>query len=117
MAEFKIKYLSPVLLVTELERAIQWYNGLGFETEFIYEGFYASLRKDGYPVHLKAAKPEKRKASAEHVDLVFSVGAVRELFDTLKETGVEIIQPLRKMSYGLEFYIADPDGHVLAMVE
>jgi len=27
---------------------------------------------------------------------------------------VEIVQPLREMRYGKEFYIADPDGYVIA---
>lgn len=29
---------------------------------------------------------------------------------------VEIIQPLRTMPYGKEFYVADTDGHVIAFL-
>lgn len=116
-AEFTIKNLSPVFLVVELEQAIQFYHRLGFETEFVYEGFYAALRKDGYSIHLKAGRQEKGRATAEHVDLVFFVSGVRELFEVIKGMGVRVVQPLRQMPYGQEFYIADPDEHVIAMVE
>jgi len=117
VADYKIRNLSPVLLVAGLERAIEFYHQLGFETEFIYEGFYAGIKKDGYSIHLKAADVVKGRATAEQVDLVLSVSGIRELFETLKDEGVKIVQPLREMPYGLEFYIADPDGYVLAMVE
>jgi len=117
MTEFKIKYLSPVLLVADLERAVQWYHGLGFETEFTFGGFYAALRKDGFFIHLKVADVRRKKPTAEHVDLVLSVDRVGELYEGLNGAGVEIVQPLRKQPYGLEFYIADLDGYVIAFVE
>ena len=117
MADFTIQQLSPVLLVAELEPAIRFYQTLGFETAFIYEGFYAGIRKDRYSIHLKADIHEIRRPKTEHVDLVLAVSGIRELFEVLRAIGVEIIQPLREMPYGWEFYIADPDEHVIAMVE
>lgn len=117
MVNFNIRDLSPVLLVAELERAMEFYHRLGFETEFIYEGFYAGLRKDGYSLHLKVAEHEKRRPAAGHVDVVLAVSGIRDLYETLKGAGVKIVQPLREMPYGLEFYIADPEGYVIAMIE
>jgi hypothetical protein len=31
-------------------------------------------------------------------------------------TAIEIIQPLRAMPYGKEFYIADPDGYIIGFL-
>ena len=38
----KIKQMSPQLLVTDLERSLEFYRTeLGFEIDFLYEDFYA----------------------------------------------------------------------------
>lgn len=32
-------------------------------------------------------------------------------------TAIEIIQPLRTIPYGKEFYITDPDGYIIGFLE
>ena len=55
---FKIKKMSPQLLVADVDRSIEFYTKkLGFDVEFRYEDFYAGIIKDGYSIHLKASKP------------------------------------------------------------
>jgi predicted enzyme related to lactoylglutathione lyase len=118
----KIKKMSPQFLVTDIEHSIEFYTKqLGFEVEFRYEDFYAGIIKDNYSIHLKSGKPsiEERKSKRENTDLdiVFSVEGVEDLYEELVDKSVEIIQPLCDRSYGKEFYIADPDGYILAFLE
>ena len=59
---FTIKQITPLLLVSDLERAIAFYvQQLGFTLAFIYEDFYAGIEKDGHPIHLKTDYRETKK--------------------------------------------------------
>ena len=114
--------MSPQFLVTDIQSSISYYtNILGFDLEFIHEDFYAGVRKDGYTLHLKSGKPsmEERKNKREHndLDVVFSVENVEGLFQELSAKHVDFVQPLCERPYGKEFYIADPDGYILAFLE
>jgi predicted enzyme related to lactoylglutathione lyase len=115
----KIKRMSPLFLVADLERAIEFYtNKLGFSVDFRYEDFYAGIIKDGYSIHLKSGETsvDKRKNN-EDPDIIFSVDGVKDLYEEILSKSVEIIQPLRDMPYGKEFYIIDTDGNVIAFIE
>ncbi len=118
----KIKSMSPQLVVADLECSLNFYTReLGFEIDFRYEDFYAGMIKDSYTIHLKLAYGaiEKKafKAKNEHLDLCFAVEGIEVLFETIKKRPINIIQPLREMPYGREFYIADPDGYILSFLE
>lgn len=110
MKTYTIKTMSPQLQVADLERAISFYTGrLGFRLDFRYEDFYAGIVKDGASIHLKCG--ERRK----DFEMTFSVEDVEGAYAAL--AGVDVVQPLREMPYGKEFYIADPDGNVLAFLQ
>ena len=118
----RIKKMSPQLLVSDIEQSIEFYTKkLGFDVEFRYEDFYAGIIRDSFSIHLKSGKPsiEERKNKRGNVDLdiVFSVEAVEDLYEEFVNKSVEIIQPLCDRPYGREFYIADPDGYILAFLE
>jgi predicted enzyme related to lactoylglutathione lyase len=118
----KIKNMSPLFVVTDLEQSLDFYTQkLGFKIDFRYEDFYAGIIKDGYSVHLKSGNPapEERanRLDNEHLDLVFSVEGIDDLFEAIKSLSVIIVQPLRQVPYGHEFYISDPDGYILAFLE
>lgn len=118
---FRINQITPLLLVSNLEHAIAFYvQQLGFALAFTYEDFYAGIQKDGHSIHLKtdynAARGGSQKSNDEELDLLFSVDNVAMLFEEISKKDIEIVQPLREMPYGSEFYIADPDGHLIAFV-
>ena len=120
--ESKIKKMSPQFLVADIEHSIEFYTKkLDFEVDFRYEDFYAGIIKDNYSIHLKSGKPsiEERESKRENIDLdiIFSVEGVEYLYEELMNKSVEIIQPLCNRPYGKEFYIADPDGYILAFLE
>nr|WP_295922139.1 VOC family protein [uncultured Dyadobacter sp.] len=117
----KLKNISAQLLVGDLDGAIAFYiQKLGFVLDFRYEDFYAGIEKDGHTIHLKQGYPMKegiRRRGTEDLDLVFAVEGISDWYTELMAKDVEIVQPLRQMPYGTEFYIADPDGYVIALME
>jgi catechol 2,3-dioxygenase-like lactoylglutathione lyase family enzyme len=117
-----IKKMSPQLLVADLDRSIEFYTKkLGFDVEFRYEDFYAGIMKDGFSIHLKSGNPSaeerKNKRKNEDLDIVFSVEGVENLYSEFLNRAVEMVQQLCDRPYGKEFYIADPDGYILAFLE
>jgi uncharacterized glyoxalase superfamily protein PhnB len=115
--------IIPQLLVTDLDRAIAYYREqLGFELDFVYESFYASVVRDGFAIHLKhadepTADREHRKRN-EHLDAYISVIGIRELFNEVQSRGAHVTAPLKEQPWScLEFYVEDPDTHVLCFSE
>jgi predicted enzyme related to lactoylglutathione lyase len=122
IATSKIKKMSPQLLVADIDRSIEFYTKkLGFEIDFRYGDFYAGIIKDGFSVHLKTGKPStderQNKRDNEHLDIIFSVEDIEYLYEEFASRSVEVIQTLRKMPYGKEFYIADPDRYIIAFLQ
>jgi len=95
---------------------------LGFEVDFIYEAFYASVSRDGFAIHLKdgpklPAEREHRKQN-EHLDAYISVAGVRDLFEEIQARGVQVIRPLEQRPWAcVDFYVEDPDGYLLCFSE
>jgi predicted enzyme related to lactoylglutathione lyase len=118
----KIKQITPLLVVTNLERAIQFYvEQLGFTLDFRYDDFYAGIEKDGHPVHLKMVDQPAGggilRRNDEDICLLFSVDDIAGVFREISEKTINIVQPLREMPYGKEFYISDPDGNLIAFID
>lgn len=118
----KIKKMSPQLLVADIERSIEFYTkNLDFDVDFRYEDFYAGVIKDGYSIHLKAGKysiaERENERNNEDPKIVFSVDNIESLYKELSDKSVQFAQSLRSMPYGKEFYVADPDGNIIAFVE
>ena len=115
--------IAPQFLVDDLDRGIRYYcDQLGFDLDFQYEGFYASVSRDGFAIHLKcapklAADREHRKQN-EHLDAYISVSGIRDLFSELEMRGARVIRPLEERPWAcLDFYIEDPDGYILCFSE
>ena len=116
-----IKKMSPQFIVTDLARSVEFYTKkLGFEMDFRYEDFYVGIVRDGFSIHLKSGRPlvdlRKNKRLNEHLDITFSVEKIEDLYQELLSNSVEVFQPLREMPYGKEFYVADPDGYIIAFL-
>ena len=94
---------------------------LALTSTFRYEDFYAGIIKDGCSIHLKSGNPstEERKNKRENqdLDIVFSIEGAEDLYNEFINKSVEITQPLCDRPYGKEFYIADPDGYILAFLQ
>jgi predicted enzyme related to lactoylglutathione lyase len=117
-----IHCMSPQLVVSDIGRSIQFYTKqLEFSLNFRHEDSYADVGFSGNSIHLKLGAPSKeeqeRKRENEDVDIVFGVTDLDGLYETVKSKEIDIVLPLRVMPYGKEFYIRDPDGHVLAFFD
>ncbi len=117
-----LTYVAPVFRVADLARSLAFYcDQLGFELEFTYEGFYASVQRDGCHVHLKCTAPLGRDQAAfdaaEHIDASFGVHDAQLLASRFASSGAHLSVPPRTMPYGTEFYVKDPDGYVLGFIE
>jgi len=114
---------APQFLVRKLDDSLAFYEErLGFAQDFVYEGFYASVSRDGAVIHLKCApKLEAERAhrrSEEHLDAFLIVEGVAELHAELAGRGAPIIQPLERKPWGsLDFSVEDPDGYILCFSE
>lgn len=119
----RITGIAPQFLVDDLDRSIAYYRDrLGFSLDFIYEDFYASVSRDGFAIHLKcapklAADRAHRKQN-EHLDAFIAVSGVRQLFAELQTRAANVIKPLEEQPWNaIDFYVEDPDGHILCFSE
>ncbi|MFL5788542.1 MAG: VOC family protein [Flavisolibacter sp.] len=70
------------------------------------------------PIHLKSGNPPLNGGqNNEYLEIIFSVETINSLYEEVLSKSIEVIQPLRNMPYGREFYIADPDGNKIAFIE
>ncbi len=118
LRDFKFKKMSPLFLVTDINRSIEFYiKELSFEVDFRYEDFYAGIIKDGYSIHLKMNKSSIKERKNEDINITFSIDNIEDFYEELKNKPVDVIQSLRDMPYGKQFYVADPDGNIIAFLE
>ncbi len=119
----KVTSIAPQFLVDDLKVAIDYYRDcLGFETDFVYESFYASVSRNGCSIHLKCApksvSDREHRRENEHLDAYIGVQGIEELFDELKSREALITRPLEERPWGCkDFYVEDPDGYVLCFSE
>jgi catechol 2,3-dioxygenase-like lactoylglutathione lyase family enzyme len=119
----RITALAPQFLVDDLDRAIAYYRDkLGFELDFVYQSFYASVSRDGFAIHLKeAAKLVAERAHRkenEHLDAYIAVSGIRGLFDELRLRGADVIKPIEERPWAcVDFCVQDPDGYILCFSE
>lgn len=118
-----ISSAAPQLLVDDLPRALAFYEQrLGFSRDFVHEDFYASVSRDGAVLHLKcapklAAERAHRKAG-EHLDAYLTVRGIDALHAEIVGRGAPIAKALEARPWGtVDFYVEDPDGHVLCFAE
>ncbi len=115
--------LAPQFLVDDLSAAITYYRDrLGFETDFVYESFYASVSRDGFSIHLKCAPKtiadRTHRKQNEHLDASIGVLGIEALFDELKSRGANILRPVKDRPWGCkDFYVEDLDGYILCFSE
>jgi catechol 2,3-dioxygenase-like lactoylglutathione lyase family enzyme len=119
----RITGLAPQLLVADLDQAVAYYRDrLGFTLDFAYDDFYASVSRDGFAIHLKhgPSRPDERawRKQEEHLDAYVAVTGIRALFEELRQRGAAVVKPLADRPWGcLDFYVEDPDGHLLCFSE
>ena len=115
----RLTSLAPQFLVDNLERAIAYYEKIGFSFAEPWDGFYAIGRLDGLELHLKEAPkfgPERQhRRLHEHLDAAAGVEGIDTFYARCLASGVTIVKPLAPTDWGTkDFYVEDPDGYIIA---
>ncbi|HXY19335.1 MAG TPA: VOC family protein [Gemmatimonadales bacterium] len=109
----------PQLRTTDLERSIGFYvNKAGLRLDFRHSDFYAGIKAGDQSFHLKlvdAPDPTITYVAAEgHLHLYFPTDDADAEAARLQRNGVPLAVPVADTEWGTrEFWIHDPDGHVL----
>jgi predicted enzyme related to lactoylglutathione lyase len=114
--------ISPVLLVSDLERSVAYYRGkLGFDCEMYGEPpNFASARRDGASILLALCdEPERIVPNWRIVHNMWNayirVDDVDRLYAEVQERGAPIDYTIYDAPHGFrEFGVQDPDGHDIA---
>jgi catechol 2,3-dioxygenase-like lactoylglutathione lyase family enzyme len=115
--------IAPQFLVDDLDAAIAYYRDkLGFDLDFCYESFYASVSRNGMAILLKCAPKtvgdRAHRKQHEHLDAYIAVTGVAILHDELQSRGASITKPLEERPWSCkDFYVEDPDGYILCFSE
>jgi catechol 2,3-dioxygenase-like lactoylglutathione lyase family enzyme len=115
--------IAPQFLVDDLNTAIAYYRDkLGFDLDFCYDSFYASVSRDGFAIHLKRApktvSDRAHRKQNEHLDAYISATGVAILHDELRSRGALITKSLEARPWScIDFYVGDPDGYILCFSE
>lgn len=119
----KLTEIAPQFLVDDVHVAITYYQEkLGFDLDFCYESFYASVSRDGFAIHLKCAPKtiadRTHRKQHEHLDVYIGVVGVATLHDELRSRGALITKSLGERPWSCrDFYVEDPDGYILCFSE
>jgi len=110
---------APQFFVADLDRAIAYYQKIGFTFGEPWDGFYAIGHLDGLEVHLKEApthEVERRwRRDNEHLDAAAGVDGIEAFYEHCVANGVTILKPLADTPWGTkDFYIEDPDGNIVS---
>jgi catechol 2,3-dioxygenase-like lactoylglutathione lyase family enzyme len=119
----QLSAIAPQFLVDDLDRAIAYYRRqLGFQVDFTYERFYASVSRDGIAIHLKCAPKtaadRAHRRQHEHLDAFIAVTGIDALHEELRSRGALITASLGERAWGRrEFGVEDLDGYILCFSE
>jgi len=121
--EAKLLHSTTVFLVGNIEPSIEWYERLGFESEYFPPGF-AILRRDEIRIFLQQQPdyqppddPGRREREAWNVYIVTdNVQALHAEF--AKVPGLTMTRQLCEQEYGMtEFEVTDLNGHQLVFAQ
>jgi predicted lactoylglutathione lyase len=112
-----MKLPSPVpeLPVSDIQAARVFYKSkLGFSVDWIYENQIAGISKDSARIFIRLKTDEEKKQA--YSVLIWlnmnSAAEVDELYESWKNSGVQITDELETKPWNLrEFTAADPDGN------
>jgi len=100
--------VEPIFVVSDVARAVEHYERLGFTTSRHDEG-YAFAHRDGLTIHLAGAGGKQPGAGS----IYLHVDDADSLANAWREAGVEVVEP-QDFDYGKhEGSHSDPDGNLI----
>ena len=112
----KFRKTTPILTVRDVSRSIDFFvNALGLKLDFVYgePSFYAGLYSTELEINIINENYSNARQPAGKSNLSILVDEVDNLYNNLKERGVEILIAPEDRDYGLrDFSCTDPDGNI-----
>jgi len=114
----RLTSFAPQFLVDDLERAIAYYEKIGFTFGEPWDGFYVIGHLDGLELHLKEAPKNEgarqHQRHNEHLDAAAGVDGIEAFYEQCVSNGATILKPLMATPWGTkDFYVEDPDGNII----
>ncbi len=102
-----------IVPVRDVERAIVFYERLGFVGERYKGGGYGFVRRDEVELHLREAAGELT-GQGSVCGIYLYVSDVDEVYEAWSRAGVEMLGEPEDKVWGMrEFAVSDPDGTLL----
>ena len=119
MTNKSIALVVPVLPVSDLTRAIDFYHRLGFTSKRYRDGdFYAFIQRDGHELHLRKFTTLNVEQNPTSVYFYLIEGTAAALEAEFSASGITIREPLAPREWKMnEFVLNDPDGNQLVFGE
>jgi catechol 2,3-dioxygenase-like lactoylglutathione lyase family enzyme len=119
MANSSITLIVPVLPVSNLTRAIDFYHRLGFTSKRYKDGHtHAFIHRDGHELHLTTLRLLTENQSPSGAYFYLTDGSAAALEAEFRTAGVPIAEPLAPREWKMnEFVVNDPDGNQLVFGE
>ena len=119
MTNKSIALVVPVLPVSDLTRAIDFYHRLGFTSKRYKNGdFYAFIQRDGHELHLRKFTTLNVEQNPTSVYFYLIEGTAAALEAEFRASGITIREPLAPREWKMnEFVLNDPDGNQLVFGE
>lgn len=121
-----VRSIVVELFVSEVERSIAFYEGLGFRVAKRWRDWLI-LERDGVKLTLQGdshavAGPHYftphigRRPRGTGVEIVVQVDDVDALYETAQAQGLEVVKPIEDREWGArDFRLADPDGYFIRL--
>ncbi|GAB2330879.1 VOC family protein [Streptomyces griseoincarnatus] len=107
-----VRRVVPNLHSENPERHGEFYGLLGFE-EVMNHGWIMTLASPSNPTAQVSVMTGDKTAPA-HPDISVEVDDVDAVYEVVRESGAEIVHPLRDEEWGVRrFFVRDPDGRVV----
>lgn len=105
----------PILIVSDIEQAVTFYQTIGFEETFRNDVVYSVLRLGNHFMHLAAR--EAIEGAGKSLALI-EIEAVDDYYAYCIAQSATIQREIDDQFYGLRsFVLADPDGNTIEFAE
>ena len=105
------------IYVSNLEKSIRFYQGIGFELKFVDGNAWAEFDMGETSFALLQRPAEKGAVQPAKTRIMFEVNDIEKMQRHLSSLGVKLIGGVRAEPYGKLLTFEDPDGHWLEFFE
>ena len=109
-----IKVGMLILMENDLEKAISFYQALGFPLTFHLKGKWAELTIKDIKLGLA---PTTQQLPDRHTGIILEVADVKKAYEELQAKGVTFIREPFEAVHGIMTSVKDPGGNILDLYQ